>query len=189
MHSASVLCVERTLGEYIRERREVLGLNQTELSRRADVPRETINRLENNKTALPFADTRRRLANALGVSHIDLLIAAGELNPDEVRVAGVELVVPPDPIAEAMIAKLRRIRWTPMVVRVLDGALDALLLPDTVNPVQEEQGALADAFRQADDTARGAIVTELGLTVTVDLDAATIALAYREPYHVLTASA
>jgi len=76
--------MHRTLGDFIREKREALGMNQTELWRASGVPRETINRLENNKTQLPFADSRRRLAKALNVRHVDLLVAAGELTEDEI---------------------------------------------------------------------------------------------------------
>lgn len=76
--------MHRTLGDFIRDRREVMGLNQTELWRLSGVPRETINRIENNKTMLPSADSRRRLATALHVRHVDLLVAAGELTEDEI---------------------------------------------------------------------------------------------------------
>jgi transcriptional regulator with XRE-family HTH domain len=73
-----------TLGKFIKEKRDALGINQSELARVSGVLRETINRIENNKTMLPSADSRRRLARALNVRHIDLLVAAGELTEDEV---------------------------------------------------------------------------------------------------------
>ena len=79
-----MLCMARTLGEFVKERREAFGLNQSALSRNSGVLRETINRIENNKTMLPSADTRRRLAKALNVRHIELLVAAGELTEDEI---------------------------------------------------------------------------------------------------------
>jgi transcriptional regulator with XRE-family HTH domain len=89
--------MQRTLGDYLKEKREASGLNQTELSKRAGVPRETVNRIENDKTQLPFADTRRRLAKALGVSHLQLLIAAGEITEQEIAATGAVGVIERDP--------------------------------------------------------------------------------------------
>jgi transcriptional regulator with XRE-family HTH domain len=82
-----------TLADYVRTRREALGLNQTQLAERSGLPRTTINRIESGTTKLPTPEFRRKLAAGLGVSHIDLLIAAGELLPEEVQTAGVEGVV------------------------------------------------------------------------------------------------
>lgn len=83
----------RTLGGYIRDYLDRTGLSQTELSARSNVPRVTINRLVKEKTALPDADTRRKLARAMGVSHLNILVAAGEIEPEEVQAAGVQGVV------------------------------------------------------------------------------------------------
>jgi transcriptional regulator with XRE-family HTH domain len=83
----------RTLAEFVIARREALGLKQNELAARADVPANMVNRIEKGVTKLPSPDYRRRLAKGLGVSHLDILVAAGELEPDEVEAAGVEGVV------------------------------------------------------------------------------------------------
>jgi transcriptional regulator with XRE-family HTH domain len=83
-NSDTLVCMMHSLGDYIRARRERLGLNQAEFARRASVPRTTINRLEKGKTNLPEADVRRKLAVALGVRHVDILEAAGELSADEI---------------------------------------------------------------------------------------------------------
>jgi transcriptional regulator with XRE-family HTH domain len=72
-----------TLGGYIRNCREQRGLTQTELAERADVPRTTVNRIETGTTQLPAPDIRRRLARVLGVPHLDLLVAAGEVTEAE----------------------------------------------------------------------------------------------------------
>jgi transcriptional regulator with XRE-family HTH domain len=71
------------LGAYVARRREQLGLTQQELAERVGVRRDTIAQIE-TRTKLPGADVRRRLAAALGVRHVDLLIAAGELSPEEI---------------------------------------------------------------------------------------------------------
>lgn len=106
-----VVCMIRTLSQYITERREALGLNQTELAKRAGVERTLINRLESGTTKLPAADKRRAIAKGLGVSHIDILVAAGELAQDEVVQAGVQGVVEPGPKANLQ-AEIDRFEWT-----------------------------------------------------------------------------
>ncbi len=73
-----------TLGTYIERRREGLGWSQKDLAIRSEVPATTVNRIERGVTKLPEAGVRRRLAEALGVRHVDLLIAAGELTEEEV---------------------------------------------------------------------------------------------------------
>lgn len=83
VNSDTVMCMMRTLASYITERREALGLNQTELAKRSGVPRTTVNRIETGTTKLPEANVRRLIAKGLGVSHLDLLVAAGELSEEE----------------------------------------------------------------------------------------------------------
>jgi transcriptional regulator with XRE-family HTH domain len=70
-------------GPAIRRRREALGLNQTELAERAGVQRAHLSEVERGKIALPNADFRRKIAEALGMSHAALLVAAGELTAEE----------------------------------------------------------------------------------------------------------
>jgi XRE family transcriptional regulator of biofilm formation len=87
-----------TLGVYIRNCREQRGLTQTELAERADVPRTTVNRIETGTTQLPSPDVRRRLARVLGVPHLDLLVAAGEVTKAEA--AGVIQRDPTTPVEQ-----------------------------------------------------------------------------------------
>lgn len=77
-------------GPAIRRRREELRLNQTELARAADVNRAHLSEVERGKIKLPSADFRRRVAKALGMTHVELLIAAGELSIEEVPQASVQ---------------------------------------------------------------------------------------------------
>jgi transcriptional regulator with XRE-family HTH domain len=106
--------MQGTLGDYIKDKRAELGLNQTELAKRSNVPRETINRIENNKTMLPSADSRRRLAKALGVSHLDILIAAGEITPDEIQAVGAAGVIlkQAEPAADALLKAAGSVNWS-----------------------------------------------------------------------------
>lgn len=73
-----------TLGEYIRDRRAQLGMSQTELADRAGLARAHLSEIERGRIAFPNAGIRRDLARALGTTHVVVLIAAGELSPDEV---------------------------------------------------------------------------------------------------------
>lgn len=86
-----------------------LSLSQVELAARAELSKSEINALLKGRVHLPGPDKRRRLAKALGVSHLDLLIAAGEITADEVREAGVVGVVErdADPQREALVALIR----------------------------------------------------------------------------------
>lgn len=85
------------LHTFVRTRRESLGMTQKVLAERAGVSQAAVSDVERGATKLPNADLRRRLAAALHVQHIDLLIAAGELAPDEVdRMPDPE---PGDPVA------------------------------------------------------------------------------------------
>lgn len=71
------------IGGYIRGARERRGITQSELADLAGIPRPHLSDIERGRIALPNADLRRRLAAALGVSHVDLLVAAGELTQEE----------------------------------------------------------------------------------------------------------
>ena len=74
----------QTLGSYIREQRERRGWLQTELAQRSGVPQAVISQIETGAKKLPGADIRRKLARALGVPHLELLVAAGEVDAEEV---------------------------------------------------------------------------------------------------------
>lgn len=73
-----------TLAEFIVMRRESLGLSQTELATRSGIAATTLNKIEKGTTNWPSADVRRRLAKALCVRHVDVIVATGELAPEEI---------------------------------------------------------------------------------------------------------
>jgi transcriptional regulator with XRE-family HTH domain len=73
-----------TFAEFVRTRREALGMSGVELAIEADLTKSEVSAIENGRIKLPGADKRRRLAEALRIRHVDLLVAAGELSPDEV---------------------------------------------------------------------------------------------------------
>lgn len=119
------------MGQFVRERRLALGLSQTKLAQLASVPRETVNRLEAGKVALPTSDARRRLAKALGVRHVDLLVAAGELLPEEIPAEGAPraLFASGDERAE-LVALLTEARPTPELLWAMRTMLERRIAED-----------------------------------------------------------
>jgi transcriptional regulator with XRE-family HTH domain len=98
----------RGLGAFVRDRRRLLGLTQAELAERAGVLQASVSDLERGRVALPGADARRRLAAALGVPHVDLLVAAGELTAEE---AGRPVEDVTDPARAEILALLDRVEF------------------------------------------------------------------------------
>lgn len=74
----------RGLGAFVRAKREERGWSQTRLAAESGVDRAYLSQIETGVTKLPGADTRRKLAAALGLRHVDLLVVAGELADDEI---------------------------------------------------------------------------------------------------------
>lgn len=103
-----------TLGEMIRSHRDAKGWSQTRLAAEAGTSAAYMSQIESGRVLLPNADLRRRLAHALGVSHLDLLIAAGEIAEDEIAYAGATTNVAredPDSPAVKVCELARRVRW------------------------------------------------------------------------------
>ena len=65
----------RRLGEFIRERRENLGISRRELARRAEIA--DVGRLEQGLIASPRTDTLQAIGTALGLS-LSELVSLGE---------------------------------------------------------------------------------------------------------------
>lgn len=76
--------MNESLATYIAGLRRLRGLTQVALAERASVSRDVIAQIESGKSKLPVPENRRKLAAALGVRHVDLLVAAGELDADEI---------------------------------------------------------------------------------------------------------
>lgn len=89
--------MESGIGAFVRQRRAELGLSQTALAGRSGISKGHLSTIEAGKIALPAADIRRRLSKALGVSHLDLLVASGEITPEEIRDAGAVGVIEREP--------------------------------------------------------------------------------------------
>jgi transcriptional regulator with XRE-family HTH domain len=104
--------MESGLGNYIRRRREELKMTAAQLVEQSGVSKSHLSQIEKGKIAFPNAEIRRRLAWALGVSHVDLLVAAGELNAEEVVTAGVEGAVQRSAGSEAVHQLADRVDWS-----------------------------------------------------------------------------
>lgn len=96
-----------TLGTFLRERRDLLGLTQKEVADQLELNPAYLSQIERGRVALPSAMVRRRLADILGVRHIDLLVAAGELDPEEVPGPSSPLRDPANPHLQ-LAAKLQK---------------------------------------------------------------------------------
>lgn len=112
------------IGAYIKSKRAELGLNQTELAERAEMTRSHLAVIESGKVNLPNADLRRRIARALGVSHLDILVAAGEITRDELQEDGIIGTVEPDPVRAELIASLNRLPLTGDRPAAIRGLID-----------------------------------------------------------------
>lgn len=67
------------LGNFIRERRERLGIGLNELARRSRLSQATLSKLENGKIEIPQPHRLQALARELDVDYEDLAALAGYL--------------------------------------------------------------------------------------------------------------
>jgi transcriptional regulator with XRE-family HTH domain len=65
------------LGERLRQLRELAGLSQNELAKRANVPRPVISMVESGKQKGMSLENARRIARVLGVT-LDMLAGSGD---------------------------------------------------------------------------------------------------------------
>jgi transcriptional regulator with XRE-family HTH domain len=137
-----------TLGSYIKERRTARGINQETLGDMAGVSKAYISQVENGRVTLPSADIRRRIAKALGVTHVELLIAAGELLEDEIATAGVVGVVHHDPNdpRQRLHRLIDDIAWTSEALDFVEGALDRLANPPPKTTLLTAYGPPGSAY-------------------------------------------
>ena len=98
-----------TLAAFVRERLTALGVSQTQLADRAGLSKSDINGIVQGRIKLPGPEKRRELAKALGVSHLDLLVAAGEITEQEIAATGAVGVIErdPDDRRERLIQRIR----------------------------------------------------------------------------------
>ena len=66
-----------TFGQRLRQLRELAGMSQRELARRASIPQPVVSDVESGRQQSVNLETARRIARALGVT-LDLLAGPGE---------------------------------------------------------------------------------------------------------------
>jgi len=66
-----------TFGQRLRQFRELAGLSQRELARRANIPQPVVSDVESGKQKSMSLENARRIARVLGVT-LDLLAGTGE---------------------------------------------------------------------------------------------------------------
>ena len=83
----------------LRERRELLGLTQKDVADRAGTTKEYYSQIETGRVVLPNIELRREISRALGIRHIDFLMAQGIIEDWEVPGFSAD-APPPDPRLE-----------------------------------------------------------------------------------------
>lgn len=112
-----------SIGAFVRARREELGLSVTELGERTGLGTQAISAIETDQRRVPRVERRRVLAEALRVRHVDLLIAAGELDVDELPT--VLRAVQPQSECDEIMARLSP--------NARQGAMDTIRLIDRLD--------------------------------------------------------
>lgn len=96
------------------------GGSQAAFARATGFTPQTVNTWLKGKVTLPQIEARRRLAQELGLSHLELLVVMGELSEDEID-------LPVDPRSAAVRffqPRIDAIQWTPRVRQQVADYLD-----------------------------------------------------------------
>lgn len=73
-----------TFGQYLRALRKAKGFNLTGLSKISGVSHPYLSQIESGRKTPPTPDVIRKLSQALGVTHIGMMIKAGHVTEEEV---------------------------------------------------------------------------------------------------------
>ena len=87
------------LGRLVRDKRQELGLTQMEMAERIGISQAYLSSMERGGVRMPDVEIRRRLADVLRMTHLELLMAIDELSPEEAGQA-------PRPIVPDVVRKL-----------------------------------------------------------------------------------
>lgn len=77
-----------TLGEFLKTRRDMMGWTLAEAGDRVGISASHFHQFETGRIKTPAVELRRAIADAFGVRHLDILVAMGELSPDEIEGTG-----------------------------------------------------------------------------------------------------
>lgn len=122
------------LAQALRRHRESLGLSQMDVGKILGIRNTYVSQLESGKIQSPGAEVRRRIAQWLGVTHLDVLLMTDEIRPEEVEDAGKVGITRDDPSSPAheLHALIDQINWygRPDRVLYLKGLLDSMVAVD-----------------------------------------------------------
>lgn len=108
------------MGRLVRDKRQELGLTQVEMADRVGISQAYLSSMERGSVRMPDVDIRRRLADVLRMTHLELLLAIDELSPEEAGQAPRPLVSEYQRKMDAMPPDSRR-----AVERVIDDVYTA----------------------------------------------------------------
>lgn len=98
-----------SLSAAVLKRIEELGISQRGYAERIGMSSSHVNQLVKGRIALPSAEVRRKLADDLGVSHLDILIAAGELTREEAEAGGIQQREAMSSVPEDVVRQLEQV--------------------------------------------------------------------------------
>lgn len=109
----TIIVMNTDLATLVKAQRERTGLSLRKTAETLGMASGHFSQIETGKITLPNAHVRRTLAAWLGISHLDLLVAAGEIGEDEIAAAGAVGVKPDYAPGSARIhALVNQIAWT-----------------------------------------------------------------------------
>jgi transcriptional regulator with XRE-family HTH domain len=122
------------LARMLKEKRAMTGQTQRAVAADLGIANTYLSQLESGKIDTPSPAVRRRLAQYLGVSHLDVLIMCGEISADEVAESGRGGIreAGPDEPAHELHALIDQVNWygRPDRVLYLKGLLDSMVAVD-----------------------------------------------------------
>ncbi len=124
-----------TLGQYLRDLRKQRAWSQVDAAKRIGIEQTTVSALERNRTALPTMNILHNIADAYGVSEVNLLQASGYIRPTTAEKAGEQLSLSQE--ETTLLSDLRRLReLEPLATYTITQALQQILT--TLNRLHEK---------------------------------------------------
>lgn len=124
-HPMLIAMSNQSLPELVARRIDELGTSQRKYAERIGTSQTWVNQMLQGRITLPSADVRRRLARDLGISHLDVLVASGEITRDEVEHGGVLSRDPVAGVPSSIVETLRRMRWDDDITSFMQITIDA----------------------------------------------------------------
>lgn len=128
------------LGAFVRAQRDEHGWTQDQLADKAGTSGAYISQIETGRVAWPGAHLRRAIARSFGISHLDMLVGAGEVSEQEISPAPVVQYHPRREIAD-MLALMEGIVWNQDRIDIVSGYLYRFAAEDLRKHIEAESEA------------------------------------------------